>query len=129
MRLCLAFSTTVPNRPNTNPAGSNVVKELRRKVNCGMLDASRHGNVLGGSYEAVFWQYYVSVSNMLANRTDARQRSPNELDYGIAPVFDLVPLGQPCYMPLTAEGRGLAAVRRSYGTDELVPIKPSRSCT
>ena len=105
VRLCLAFSTTVPNRPNTNPAGSNAVKELRRKVNCGMLDASRHGNVLGGSYEAIFFQYYVNISNVLANRTDPRLRSPFELIYGIPPVFDVLPIGQPCYMPLTAEGR------------------------
>ena len=81
------------------------MKELRRKVNCGTLDASRHGNVLGGSYEAIFLQYYVNVSNMLANRTDPRLRSPFELICGIAPVFDLLPLGQPGYMPLTAEGR------------------------
>ena len=130
IRLCLAFSTTVPNRPNTNPAGSNVVKELRRKVNCGMLDASRHGNVLGGSYEAVFWQYYVNVSNMLANRTDARLRSPYELVYGIAPVFDLLPLGQPCYMPLTAEGRRAHILRHgragAYQAEPVLYLGKSR---
>jgi hypothetical protein len=41
-------------------------------VNCGycaMLDTSRYGKVLGGSYEAVFWQY----------RVDQRICSPTEL--------------------------------------------------
>ena len=105
-QLGLIFGTSAPNRPNTNHAGSGIIRELRRKVNCTMSDSSQHGtSVLGGEYEALFWAAMVDVNNKLANRTDVHNRTPYELQHGVRPVFNGLPIGWPCYMAMTKEGR------------------------
>ena len=71
-----------------------------------MSDSSQHGtSVLGGEYEALFWAAMVDVNNKLANRTDVHNRTPYELQHGVRPVFNGLPIGWPCYMAMTKEGR------------------------
>ena len=104
-RLGLSCGTSVPGRPNTNPGGSTIVKELRKMANCALLDATRHGNVITGKFEAIAWEYAVHTHNRLANNTDVTNRTPYEMNYGVKPVFRQVPFGSPCYMYLSPEAR------------------------
>ena len=104
-RLGLSNGTSVPGRPNTNPSGSTIVKELRKMANCALLDATRNGTVISGKFEALAWEYAIHTHNRLANYTDVSNRTPFELNYGIKPVFRQAPFGSPCYMFLTPEAR------------------------
>jgi hypothetical protein len=119
-RLGLMHSTSVPNRPNTNPAGSNLVRSLRRLVDCALVDGSRWGSVINGTFEAIAWEFAVHTHNALANRSDPLNRSPHELNFGVPPTFQQCAFGTPGYMHLTSNGRrahiarcGLAGAHRA----------------
>ena len=119
-RLGLMHSTSVPNRPNTNPAGSNLVRSLRRLVDCALVDGSRWGSVINGTFEAIAWEFAVHTHNALANRSDPLNRSPHELKFGVPPAFQQRAFGTPGYMHLTSNGRrahiarcGLAGAHRA----------------
>ncbi|MFN9939072.1 MAG: hypothetical protein ACK56I_06315, partial [bacterium] len=53
--LLITHTTSVPHRPQTNRAGSNITRNLRRIADCLLLDASAHGRNLDGSHEAIAW--------------------------------------------------------------------------
>ena len=78
-RLGLSHGTSVPGRPNTNPAGSNVVRTLRAMANCAMLDASRYGGVIDGRYSAYAWMYAVNTYNLLVNESDVMRRTQGNM--------------------------------------------------
>ena len=119
-RLGLMHSTSVPNRPNTNPAGSNLVRSLRRLIDCALVDGSRWGSVINGTFEAIAGEFAVHTHNILANRSDTLNRSPHELNFGVPPTFQQCAFGTPGYMHLTSNGRrahiarcGLAGAHRT----------------
>ena len=105
LRLGLSHGTSVPGRPNTNPAGSNVVRTLRGMANCAMLDASRYGGVIDGRYSAYAWLYAAHTHNLLANESDVLRRTPYELNCGLKPKFNQAPFGAPGYMHMNDEAR------------------------
>jgi hypothetical protein len=52
-----------------------------------------------------------------------KRRTPFELNYGIAPIFDQLPIGWPCYKPLTAEGRRAHILRQGRpGANRAEPV-------
>ena len=105
LRLGLSHGTSVPGRPNTNPAGSNVVRNLRGMANCALLDASQHGGVIDGRYSAHAWLYAAHTHNRLANNNDLHRRTPYELNCGLQPKFNQAPFGAPGYMHMSDEAR------------------------
>ena len=105
LRLGLSHGTSVPGRPNTNPAGSNVVRTLRSMANCALLDASSCGGVIDGRYSAYAWQYAAHTYNLLANENDVMRRTPYELNCGLKPRFNQAPFGAPGYMHMSDVAR------------------------
>ena len=105
LRLGLSHGTSVPGRPNTNPAGSNIVRNLRAMANCALLDASRYGTVIDGRYSAYAWKFAAQTHNLLANDNDIHHRTPYELAYGVPPKFNQAPFGAPGYMYMSDEAR------------------------
>ena len=110
-RLGMAHSTTIPNNPASNRAGSNPVRILRRLTDCALLDGSAHGTTIDGSFEAIAFKEAVDVYNMLPNPHDPLRRSPFELTSGIAPTYRRAPFGAPGYMPLSSHARREAEKR------------------
>ena len=57
LRLGMSHSTSVANRPQSNRAGANIVRSLRRAVDCALHDASANGTrTINGTYEAIAWR-------------------------------------------------------------------------
>ena len=110
-RLGMAHSTTVPNNPASNRAGSNVIRILRRLTDCALLDGSAHGTAIDGSFEAIAFKEAADVYNMCPNPHDPLHRSPFELTFGVAPVYRRAPFGAPGYMPLSSAARREAEKR------------------
>ena len=110
-RLGMAHSTTIPNNPASNRAGSNPVRILRRLTDCALLDGSAHGTAIDGSFEAIAFKEAVDVYNMLPNPHDPMHRSPFELTFGVAPTYRRAPFGAPGYMPLSTTARREAEKR------------------
>ena len=110
-RLGMAHSTTIPNNPASNRAGSNPVRILRRLTDCALLDGSAHGTAIDGSFEAIAFKEAVDVYNMLPNPHDPLHRSPFELTFGVAPTYRRAPFGAPGYMPLSSTARREAEKR------------------
>ena len=110
-RLGMSPSTSVPNNPASNRAGSNVVRSLRRMTDCALLDATTHGNVINGSFEAIAFGEAVKMYNLLPHPHDPLRRSPFELTFGITPEYCRAPFGTPGYMPLSSNARREAEKR------------------
>ncbi len=97
------------------------MRSLRRLVDCALVDGSRWGSVINGTFEATAWEFAVHTHNALANRSDPLNRSPHELNFGVPPTFQQCAFGTPGYMHLTrANGRrahiarcGLAGAHRT----------------
>jgi hypothetical protein len=104
-RLGMSVSTSVPGKPQSNRAGSNLTRRLRRMVDCGLADASKHARNIDGSFEAYAWAWAVDVYNILSNPNDIDNRSPYEFANDLQPVFRGAPFGTPGYMHLSANGR------------------------
>jgi hypothetical protein len=104
-RLGMSVSTSVPGKPQSNRAGSNLTRRLRRMVDCGLADASKHARNIDGSFEAYAWAWAVDIYNILSNPNDIDGRSPYELANDLQPVFRGAPFGTPGYMHLGANGR------------------------
>ena len=110
-RLGMSPSTSIPNNPASNRAGSNVVRSLRRMTDCALLDATAHGNVINGSFEAIAFGEAVSMYNLLPHPHDPLRRSPFELTFGITPEYCRAPFGTPGFMPLSSNARREAEKR------------------
>ena len=104
-RMGLSHSTSVPNQPQSNRAGGNIVRNLRWKVDCALAAASQHGTTINGSFEAIAMELAVRVHNMLSNSRDPENRSPHELSFALQPTYNLAPFGSACYMAIGSTAR------------------------
>ena len=60
LRLGMTHSTSVANRPQSNRAGANIVRTIRRAVDCALYDATANGTrTINGTFEAIAWRWAV----------------------------------------------------------------------
>lgn len=122
-RLLMTHTTSVPNRPQTNRAGSNITRNLRRIADCLLLDASAHGRNLDGSHEAIAWGCAVDIHNIMANKKDLTNRSPFELTFEMKPSYTLAPFGTPGYMTISSAAKRAHIARGGRpGAHRMEPI-------
>ena len=106
LRLGMTHSTSVANRPQSNRAGANIVRTIRRAVDCALYDATANGTrTINGTFEAIVWRWAVGVQNMMANQNDIHNRSPQWLTDGVRPTYNLAPPFAPGFMTMTKDAR------------------------
>ena len=106
LRLGMSHSTSVANRPQSNRAGANIVRTIRRAVDCALYDATANGTrTINGTYEAIAWRWAVGVQNMMANQNDIHNRSPQWLTDGVKPTYNLAPPFAPGFMTMGRDAR------------------------
>ena len=106
LRLGMSHSTSVANRPQSNRAGANIVRSLRRAVACALHDASANGTrTINGTYEAIAWRWAVGVHNLMVNKNDVHNRSPQWITDGVKPTYNLAPPFAPGFMTMGKDAR------------------------
>ena len=82
--------SSVPNRLETNRAGSNLkhyAESASDRRDCALLDASTQGRIIDGScHEAAAWAFAVEVHTIMANKKDLTNRSPLEVSFIMKPT-------------------------------------------